>query len=308
MDVYSFGFIIKGCCEVGDLMKGFRLVTMLEAFGLSPNVVIYTTLIDGCCKNGDVMLAKKLFCKMDRLGVVANQHTYSVLMNGFFKQGLQMEGFQMYQNMKQSGIVPNVYAYNCVISEYCNGGMVDKAFKHHQGHLRAARGHHRSNHLHRATASAAATSITVATATTVVLVRRRSTNAVTVTITTARRSASNGHHRVTFFTLSSSTERDYYRVLGVPEYASQDEIKKAFPLMDERACFPPGMIALGSFGYTTDDESQKFLSLAEELAWTCYNFYQSTPTKLAGKNSNTYPKNGESASTKSTFAVQFLNL
>ncbi|ESW26112.1 hypothetical protein PHAVU_003G091900 [Phaseolus vulgaris] len=129
MDVYSFGFMIKGCCEVGDLMKGFRLVTMLEAFGLSPNVVIYTTLIDGCCKNGDVMLAKKLFCKMDRLGVVANQHTYSVLMNGFFKQGLQMEGFQMYQNMKQSGIVPNVYAYNCVISEYCNGGMVDKAFK-----------------------------------------------------------------------------------------------------------------------------------------------------------------------------------
>jgi len=35
--------------------------------------------------------------------------------------------------------------------------------------------------------------------------------------------------------------------------------------MDERACFPPGMIALGSFGYTTDDESQKFLSLAEEV-------------------------------------------
>ncbi|KAK7372159.1 hypothetical protein VNO80_05530 [Phaseolus coccineus] len=54
--------------------------------------------------------------------------------------------------------------------------------------------------------------------------------------------------------------------------------------MDELACFAPGMIALGSFGYTTADESQKFLSLAEELAWTCYNFYQSTPTKLAGEN------------------------
>ncbi|KAK8470924.1 hypothetical protein PHAVU_003G092101 [Phaseolus vulgaris] len=54
--------------------------------------------------------------------------------------------------------------------------------------------------------------------------------------------------------------------------------------MDERARFPPGMITLGSFGYTTDDESQKFLSLAKELAWTCYNFYQSTPTKLAGEN------------------------
>ncbi|XP_027773699.1 mannosyl-oligosaccharide 1,2-alpha-mannosidase MNS1-like isoform X2 [Solanum pennellii] len=53
--------------------------------------------------------------------------------------------------------------------------------------------------------------------------------------------------------------------------------------MDELACFAPGMLALGSSGYGPDD-SQKFLSLAEELAWTCYNFYQSTPTKLAGEN------------------------
>ncbi|KAL5756783.1 hypothetical protein ACOSP7_021216 [Xanthoceras sorbifolium] len=53
--------------------------------------------------------------------------------------------------------------------------------------------------------------------------------------------------------------------------------------MDELACFAPGMLALGSFGYGPGD-SEKFLSLAEELAWTCYNFYQSTPTKLAGEN------------------------
>ncbi|KAM7254215.1 hypothetical protein ACFE04_031897 [Oxalis oulophora] len=53
--------------------------------------------------------------------------------------------------------------------------------------------------------------------------------------------------------------------------------------MDELACFAPGMLALGSFGYGPG-ESEKFLKLAEELAWTCYNFYQSTPTKLAGEN------------------------
>ncbi|KAL8170761.1 hypothetical protein V2J09_022565 [Rumex salicifolius] len=53
--------------------------------------------------------------------------------------------------------------------------------------------------------------------------------------------------------------------------------------MDELACFAPGMLALGSFGYGPGDK-EKFLSLAQELAWTCYNFYQSTPTKLAGEN------------------------
>lgn len=34
--------------------------------------------------------------------------------------------------------------------------------------------------------------------------------------------------------------------------------------MDELACFAPGMLALGSFGYGPE-ESQKFLSLAEEV-------------------------------------------
>ncbi|CAN8268881.1 unnamed protein product [Cochlearia groenlandica] len=54
--------------------------------------------------------------------------------------------------------------------------------------------------------------------------------------------------------------------------------------MDELACFAPGMLALGASGYNDPAEAKKFLSLAEELAWTCYNFYQSTPTKLAGEN------------------------
>ncbi|XP_072993669.1 mannosyl-oligosaccharide 1,2-alpha-mannosidase MNS1-like [Typha latifolia] len=53
--------------------------------------------------------------------------------------------------------------------------------------------------------------------------------------------------------------------------------------MDELACFAPGMLALGSSGYGPD-KAEKILSLAKELAWTCYNFYQSTPTKLAGEN------------------------
>ncbi|KAL9665323.1 hypothetical protein QQ045_020741 [Rhodiola kirilowii] len=53
--------------------------------------------------------------------------------------------------------------------------------------------------------------------------------------------------------------------------------------MDELACFAPGMLALGSVGFD-DERSKEYLSLAEELAWTCYNFYQSTPTKLAGEN------------------------
>uniref|UniRef100_A0A0R0GKX7 alpha-1,2-Mannosidase n=1 Tax=Glycine max TaxID=3847 RepID=A0A0R0GKX7_SOYBN len=62
-------------------------------------------------------------------------------------------------------------------------------------------------------------------------------------------------------------------------------------LMDELACFVPGMLALGSSNYGLG-EAEKFMALAEELAWTCYNFYQLTPTKLAGESY--YFSNGQS--------------
>lgn len=53
--------------------------------------------------------------------------------------------------------------------------------------------------------------------------------------------------------------------------------------MDELACFAPGMLALGASTDDTD-KAAEYLSLAEELTWTCYNFYNSTRTKLAGEN------------------------
>ncbi|KAI4380574.1 hypothetical protein MLD38_006751 [Melastoma candidum] len=52
--------------------------------------------------------------------------------------------------------------------------------------------------------------------------------------------------------------------------------------MQELACFTPGMLALGSSGYAPS-EAEKMMSLAEELGRTCYNFYQTTTTKLAGE-------------------------
>lgn len=108
MDAYSFGIMIKGFCDENDLERAFRVLARLGDLGLSPNVVIYTTLIDGCCKNGDIDRAKDLFCKMEELGLVANQHTYTVLMNGYFKKGLKNEGFRLYEKMRSSGILPNI--------------------------------------------------------------------------------------------------------------------------------------------------------------------------------------------------------
>ncbi|KAL6195576.1 hypothetical protein ACLB2K_031194 [Fragaria x ananassa] len=87
LDLYSFGIVVKSCCEGGELDRGFGVLDETEEMGWSPNVVIYTTLIDGCCKNGDLERAENMFCKMGEVGLVANQYTYTVLIDGMFKMG-----------------------------------------------------------------------------------------------------------------------------------------------------------------------------------------------------------------------------
>nr|KJB20076.1 hypothetical protein B456_003G131800 [Gossypium raimondii]KJB20077.1 hypothetical protein B456_003G131800 [Gossypium raimondii] len=116
LDVYSFGILIKGCCEAGDLGKSFELLDQIEELGLAPNVVIYTTLIDGCCKNGDLEQAKLLFAKMEELGLVPNEYTYTVLINGLFKRGLENDGLELYEKMQ-------------LMKVYCSEGKVGKAFE-----------------------------------------------------------------------------------------------------------------------------------------------------------------------------------
>ncbi|XP_017410392.1 mannosyl-oligosaccharide 1,2-alpha-mannosidase MNS1 isoform X2 [Vigna angularis] len=84
-------------------------------------------------------------------------------------------------------------------------------------------------------------------------------------------------------------------------YISEKLGNAVFDKMDELACFVPGMLALGSSTYGPG-EAEKYLSLAEELVWTCYNFYQSTPTKLAGENY--YFRDGEDMSVGTTWNIQ----
>ncbi|CAL9239650.1 unnamed protein product [Arabidopsis halleri] len=129
LDVYSFGIVIKGCCEAGEIEKSFDLLVELREFGFSPNVVIYTTLIDGCCKKGEIEKAKDLFFEMGKFGLVANEWTYTVLIHGLFKNGIKKQGFEMYEKMQEDGVFPNLYTYNCVMNQLCKDGRTKDAFK-----------------------------------------------------------------------------------------------------------------------------------------------------------------------------------
>lgn len=66
-------------------------------------------------------------------------------------------------------------------------------------------------------------------------------------------------------------------------YIAERNGESLFDKMDELACFAPGMLALGADGASPAKAAQ-YLEIAEGLAKTCYNFYMSTRTHLAGEN------------------------
>ncbi|PIN25305.1 hypothetical protein CDL12_01955 [Handroanthus impetiginosus] len=117
LDVYTFGILIKGCCDDGDVNRGFEVLSEMCSMGLSPNVV------------GEVEKAKKLFLEMGDVGLVANQYTYTVLINGFFKKGLKKDGFELYEKMKGEGALPDLHTYNSVLHAYCTNGDMHNAFE-----------------------------------------------------------------------------------------------------------------------------------------------------------------------------------
>ncbi|EFJ24543.1 hypothetical protein SELMODRAFT_101351, partial [Selaginella moellendorffii] len=62
-----------------------------------------------------------------------------------------------------------------------------------------------------------------------------------------------------------------------------------FPKMEELACFVPAMLVLGSYDASAQKKNQ-YLWLAQQLTTTCYNFFYSSPIRIAA---DTYIYNGK---------------
>lgn len=62
----------------------------------------------------------------------------------------------------------------------------------------------------------------------------------------------------------------------------KENIKSVSNRMHHLACFVPGMLALGAEGPNTE----KYLQVAKELAYTCWQMYQLQPTKLAADSAS----------------------
>ncbi|KAJ0018313.1 hypothetical protein Pint_11817 [Pistacia integerrima] len=113
LDAYSFGIMIKGCCEAGDLNKGFEVFHQLEDLGWSEK------LFDKMGELGNMKEASKLFKSMSEMQLEANDVVYNIMIHGYCKEDNSYRALRLANEMGEKELVPNVASYSFTIGVLC---------------------------------------------------------------------------------------------------------------------------------------------------------------------------------------------
>ncbi|KAJ0753784.1 putative tetratricopeptide-like helical domain superfamily [Helianthus annuus] len=80
---------MKNCNRILKMLRGMKLVrrrnqvySMMNEYGIKPNIITYNTLLDSYCKEGDIDQALHLLEEMQVRGCAPNDVMYNALING----------------------------------------------------------------------------------------------------------------------------------------------------------------------------------------------------------------------------------
>ncbi|BBG99080.1 Tetratricopeptide repeat-like superfamily protein [Prunus dulcis] len=163
VDVFSVNILIKAFCEMGILVKAYRIMVEMEKLGIRPDVITYTTLMsafykENWCEIGNGLWnlmvlkrclpnlatfnvriqylvnrrraweANKLMGLMQNVGITPDEVTYNLVIKGFFQAGYLEMAKRVYSALHGKGYKPNIKIYQTMIHYLCKGGDFDLAY------------------------------------------------------------------------------------------------------------------------------------------------------------------------------------
>ncbi|VAH45402.1 unnamed protein product [Triticum turgidum subsp. durum] len=170
-DVVTYGTMVHGYCDLGELENAVKLLDEMAAKGLESNATVYTsviallcnkgqvsdalrvvedmtmhgvvldavvftTVMSGFCSKGDLAAARRLFEEMQKRGLAADGVTYTALINGLCRAGELKEADRVLQEMVDKGLDVDVVTYTALIDGYCKRGNMVEAFRVHNEMVR----------------------------------------------------------------------------------------------------------------------------------------------------------------------------
>lgn len=110
-------------------MKFDQALTLMEEFGIKPDVVTYSTIMNAWSSSGLMDNCEEIFDDMVKAGIEPDIHAYSILAKGYVRAGQTGKAEALLTSMTKYGLQPNVVIFTTIISGWCAAGKMDRAFR-----------------------------------------------------------------------------------------------------------------------------------------------------------------------------------
>lgn len=110
-------------------MKIGQALTLMEEFGIKPDVVTFSTIMNAWSSEGLMDNCEEIFNDMVKAGIEPDIHAYSILAKGYVRAGQPGKAEALLTSMSKYGVQPNVVIFTTIISGWCAAGKMDRAVR-----------------------------------------------------------------------------------------------------------------------------------------------------------------------------------
>merc|ERR1719240_1772277 len=139
-DVITYSTLVKGYCQAGDIDMGFQVLREMNESGKhDPDEILYNSLLDGCAKQHRVDDALTLIESMAKNNVRPSNFTLSILVKLLGRARRLNQAFQTVEDMcKRFDLQANIHVYTCLLYACFQNRQLPRALKLHDSMITEA--------------------------------------------------------------------------------------------------------------------------------------------------------------------------
>ncbi|CAI0465838.1 unnamed protein product [Linum tenue] len=127
-DGFTYGCMIKGFCDIGDMIEASKVWNLMVEDGFDPEIQVFEKMIETFFKKNEDTEAVKVFQtlrvnRMEELGL----STYNLVISWFSKKGKLSQAQQLFDEMRQRGIQPDCATLGSLLFVLSSRGRVNEA-------------------------------------------------------------------------------------------------------------------------------------------------------------------------------------
>ncbi|XP_021831063.1 pentatricopeptide repeat-containing protein At5g21222-like [Prunus avium] len=116
-----------GFLDITDTDGVDEILTLMEEFGMKPDVITFSTIMDAWSWAGLMEKCQEVFNDMIKADIEPDIHAFSVLAKGYVRAGEPGKAESVMISMGNYGVHPNVVIFTTIMTGWCTAGKMEHA-------------------------------------------------------------------------------------------------------------------------------------------------------------------------------------